>query len=218
MPSRHTLKMGGEARRSEFYFAQLTNASGTFSFNNAFTSANATTSSPTGNGFASFLLGTPASGSIGTASRTGVVNGYRALYINDTYQMSRRLTMTLGLRWELPGMYSEKKDRLTELLPNAVDPLSQQTGLTLRGQLALVNSTAYPDRQTLAIPYHEIEPRVGVAWQAGRGIVVRTGYGISHQALNRVFLANSPITVATTAMVTSRDGGIMPAAARRSSG
>ena len=123
--SRHMLKIGGEARRSEFYFAQLTNASGTFSFNNAFTSANATTSSPTGNGYASFLLGTPASGSIGTASRTGVVDGYRALYINDTYQMSRRLTMTLGLRWEFPGMYSEKNDRLTELLPNALDPLNR---------------------------------------------------------------------------------------------
>jgi len=209
--SRQSLKMGGEARRSEFYFAQLTNASGSFSFNNGFTSANATTSSPTGSGFASFLLGTPASGSIGTASRTGVVNGYRALYITDTYQMSRRLTVTLGVRWELPGMYSEKKDRLTELLPNAVDPLSQQTGLNLRGQLALVNSTAYPGRQTLATPYREFEPRVGVAWQAVLGTVVRTGYGISHQALNRVFLANSPVTVATTAMVTSLDGGITPA-------
>src|ERR1700753_569803 len=114
---RHTRAVGGEARGAEFYFAQLTNASGIFSFNNAFTSDSATTSSPTGNAFASFLLGTPAGGSIGTASRTGVVNGYHAVYINDTYQTTRRLTITLGLRWELPGMYSEKKDRLTELLP-----------------------------------------------------------------------------------------------------
>ncbi len=209
--NRHTLKMGGEARRSEFYFAQLTNASGTFAFNNAFTSANGTTSSPTGNGFASFLLGTPASGSIGTAKRPGVVNGYRALYINDTYQMSRRLTITLGLRWELPGMYSEKKDRLTELLTNATDPLSQQTGLSLRGQLALVNSPAYPDRHVLTSRYREFEPRAGVAWQAGRGFVVRTGYGITHQSLNGVFGASSPITVATTAMVTSFNGGLTPA-------
>src|ERR1051325_1630399 len=42
-------------------------------------------------------------------------------------------------------------------------------------------------------------------------MVVRAGYGISHQALNRVFLANSPITVATTAMVTSLNGGVTPA-------
>jgi hypothetical protein len=209
--SRHTLKMGGEARRSEFYFAQLTNASGSFVFNNAFTSANGTTSSPTGNGFASFLLGTPASGTIGTAKRPGVVNGYRGLYINDTFQISRRLTLTMGLRWELPGMYSEKQDRLTELLPDAVDPLSQQTGLNLRGQLALVNSSAYPDRHVLTGRYREFEPRVGVAWQPGRGFVVRTGYGIMHQSLNGVFGASSPITVATTAMVTSLNGGLTPA-------
>src|SRR6201992_2021263 len=140
---RHTRAVGGEARGAEFYFAQLTNASGIFSFNNAFTSQNATTSSPTGNAFASFLLGTPATGSVGTAIRSGVVNDYRALYNNDTYQMTRRLNLTVGLRWELPGMYTEKKDRLTELLPNAPDPLSQKTGLNLKGQLALVNSTAY---------------------------------------------------------------------------
>ena len=207
----HTLKMGGEARRSEFYFAQLTNASGSFAFNNGFTSANGTTSSPTGNGFASFLLGTPASGSIGTLERPGVVNDYRALYINDTYQVSRRLTVTLGLRWELPGMYSEKKDRLTELLPNAADPLAQKTGLNLKGQLALVNSPAYPDRHVLTARYTELDPRLGAAWQAGRGIVVRAGYGIMHESLNGVFGATSPITVATTAMVTSLNGGLTPA-------
>ena len=76
--SHHTLKMGGEARRSEFYFGQLTNSSGAFNFNNAFTSANGSTSSPTGNGFASFLLGTPATGSIGPI-RPGAVNDYRGL-------------------------------------------------------------------------------------------------------------------------------------------
>ena len=209
--SRHTLKMGGEARRSEFYFAQLTNASGSFSFNNAFTSANGTTSSPTGNGFASFLLGTPASGSIGTAIRTGVVNDYRALYVNDTYQVSRRLTLTLGLRWELPGMYTEKRNRLTELLPDATDPLSQQTGLNLKGQLALVDSPAYPSRATLTSRFKEFEPRLGLAWQAGRGIVIRTGYGIMHESLNGVGGASSPITTATTAMVTSFNGGLTPA-------
>lgn len=209
--SHHTLKMGGEARRSEFYFAQLTNASGSFAFNNGFTSANGTTSSPTGNGFASFLLGTPASGSIGTLERPGVVNDYRALYINDTYQVSRRLTLTVGVRWELPGMYSEKKNRLTELLPNAPDPLSQETGLNLKGQLALVDSSAYPDRHVLTARYDEFEPRLGAAWQAGRGVVVRAGYGLMHESLNGVFGASSPITVATTAMVTSLDGGLTPA-------
>ena len=207
----HTLKMGGEARRSEFYFAQLTNASGSFAFNNGFTSANGSTSSPPGNGFASFLLGTPASGTIGTLERPGVVNEYRALDINETYQMSRRLTLTLGVRWELPGMYSEKHDRLTELLPGAVDPLSQQTGLNLIGQLALVDSPAYPSREILTGRYTEFEPRLGAAWQAGRGFVLRAGYGIMHESLNGVFGAGSPITSATTAMVTSLNGGLTPA-------
>src|SRR5262249_9728826 len=55
----HTLKFGGEFRRLEFYFGQLTNASGVFNFNNGFTSVNGSTSSPTGYALASFMLGTP---------------------------------------------------------------------------------------------------------------------------------------------------------------
>ena len=59
--------------------------------------------------------------------------------------------------------------------------------------------------------YTELDPRLGAAWQAGRGIVVRAGYGIMHESLNGVFGASSPITVATTAMVTSLNGGLTPA-------
>jgi Carboxypeptidase regulatory-like domain len=209
--SKHTLKMGGEWRRSEFYFAQLTNSSGVFAFNNGFTSIDSTTSSPTGNAFASYMLGTPASGNFGTATRTAIVNTYQAVFFNDTYQVNRRLTATLGVRWEIPGMFSDKKDRLTELLPNAVDPIGQAAGLPLKGQLALVNSPAYPPRTILTARYNQFEPRVGIAWQAPYGIVMRAAYGITHQALAGVGGASSPITSATTTMVTTTNGGLTPA-------
>jgi Carboxypeptidase regulatory-like domain len=209
--NRHTLKMGGEARREEFYFLQLTNSSGSFAFSSNFTNSTGLTSGSGGNAFASFLLGTPASGNIGTGVRTGIVNDYDGLYLNDTYQVTRKLTLNLGVRWEIPGMYSEKKNRLTELLPNATDPLSAETGLPLKGQLALVDSPAYTPRTIMDARLHYFDPRVGLAWQAPMGIVARAAYGISHQSLNGTFGAGSAITAATTTMVSSVNGaGIIP--------
>jgi hypothetical protein len=214
---RHTLKAGGEARREEFYFAQLTNSSGSFTFTSNFTNSIGTTAGTGGFAFASFLLGTPATGTIGTAVRTGIVNDYDALYLNDTYQVTRKLTLNLGVRWEVPGMYSDKKNRLTELLPNAADPLSTEitcqcySGPALKGQLALVDSPAYTPRTIMNARLHYFDPRVGLAWQAPMGIVARAAYGISHQSLNGTFGAGSAIDSATTTMVTSPDGGITPA-------
>ncbi len=216
---RHAVKFGGEFRRLEFYFGQLTNASGVFNFNNAFTSVNGTTSSPTGYSLASFMLGTPSSASLGTLTRTAAVMNYEGLYINDTFQATRKLTLNLGLRWEIPGSFTDKKDRATELLPFATDPLSTATGLPLKGQLALVNSSQYPSRNITSNHFRLFEPRVGVAYEVLPKTVIRFGYGISHEFLPGLggvgtgtpMPSGSPINTATTAMVTSLNGGQTPA-------
>ena len=55
-------------------------------------------------------------------------------------KVSRKLTLSYGLRWELPSPFRERHDRLTVLLPNAESPLPAVTGLPLKGKLAVVNS------------------------------------------------------------------------------
>ena len=79
------------------------------------------------------------------------MNDYRALYINDTYQVSRRLTLTLGLRWELPGMYSEKKDRLDGASAERDGSLVSEDGVGLEratgaGELAGIPVAGSTDR------------------------------------------------------------------------
>ncbi len=41
-----------------------------------------------------------------------------SLYVTDTFQMSPKLTLTAGLRWEQPGAYSEIRDLDSVLQPN----------------------------------------------------------------------------------------------------
>jgi hypothetical protein len=66
---RHSLKFGGEARRWDWGLVQSNTAAGSFNFNNTFTSANPLAPGITGYAFASYLLGTSASGSLAGAAR-----------------------------------------------------------------------------------------------------------------------------------------------------
>ena len=169
---RHTLRFGAEARLLLFDTAETNYGTSNLVFNG----------SATGDGFASFLLGTPVGGTasqIATYIPPYAFNRYQGYYVADTFQFSPRLTLNYGLRWELPGSEGEKSYRDTVLIPNAPDPLSASTGLNLKGQLALVNSPQYPSRYETALHYRLFSPRLGFSWRAGAATVVRGGYGIS---------------------------------------
>ena len=85
----------------------------------------------------------------------------------------------LGLRWELPGVWSVGHDSGTVLQLDAPDPLSKTTGLNLRGQQVLLNSDLYPDRHILNRNFHLFEPRVGIAYRLNDKTVIRVGAGRS---------------------------------------
>jgi hypothetical protein len=163
---RHTLKFGGNFRLQDNNVSPgLSNGSGAFTFNTALS----------GDEFASFLLGIPTSGTIGTASPVGVYEYYQGYYVTDAWQVGKKLTLNLGLRWELPGALAERHDRATVLLPATVDPV---TGA--KGTLGLVNSDLYADRTTQQVKTRLFAPRVGFAYRLSEQMVLRGGYGISY--------------------------------------
>lgn len=208
---RHTLKIGGDVRRLTHNYAQSNTPSGIFSFNSKFTSNDPF--NPVGGwGFASFLLGTGTGGGINTP---GLVAGqmiYRAAYLNDQWQVNDRLTINVGLRWELSGNFSERFDRMTVLALDSTSPLAAESGLDLRGQLGLVNSelrgprTALDDRNAFA-------PRLGIAYRVDNKTVIRTGYGIFWLP-NDVAFAVAPnldiVNTILTPWIASLDGGVTP--------
>ncbi len=208
---RHTLKIGGDVRRLTHNYAQSNTPSGIFNFNSKFT-ANDPFNPVGGWGFASFLLGTGNGGGINTP---GLVAGqmiYRAAYLNDQWQVNDRLTLNIGLRWERSGNFSERFDNMTALSLDSVNPLSAETGLDLRGQLALVNSdlrrprTALDDRNSFA-------PRLGIAYRVDDKTVIRTGYGVFWLP-NDVAFAVAPnldiVNTIFTPWIPSLDGGVTP--------
>ncbi len=210
---RHTLKFGGEVRRLTHNYAQSNNPSGFFNFNNLFTSVNPFTPAGTGNGFASFLLGHGADGNISTPSLVAGQQIYQGYFINDTFQVNQKLTLNYGLRWELPGPWTERFDRLTVFLPDAVSPLAGPTGLPLRGKLGLVNTADRESRYSQNRYWNLLAPRLGFSYRFTEKTVVRGGYGIFYLPNDVAFSTapnNAPVNSLATQWVSTIDGSVTP--------
>lgn len=206
---RHTLKVGGEIRRDYFAYAQANEPSGAFTFTSAFTSATGLSGDPTGQAFASFMLGTPASGLLQTYLYTGELDYYQGYYFTDTFQVNRKLTLNYGVRWELPGVWTANRDNGTVVLPYAPDPLSKAAGLPLVGQLALLNSPLYPDRHVQNRNFHMFSPRLGIAYRWNDQTVIRLSFARSYLPTSIALSqapTTSPVNVALTTMNATVNG------------
>ena len=130
----------------------------------------------TGFQVADLLLGAVTFGNAVAAIRTSSYERYQAYYVTDTYRINRRLTLNGGVRWEIPGAYYEGRDRAVVLLPNATDPLGSAVGMSLKGQLAFVNSSAYAPRTLMVHHYALFGPRMGFNYELTHGTVLHGGY------------------------------------------
>ncbi len=129
----------------------------------------------TGHPFASMLLGMVNSASVPTDTPVGSQFPMYSLFVQDDWKVSPRLTLNLGLRWELQGQGTEKYDRLHSFNPALMDPTWNLPGaVEFAGQGAGRNGKRlfYPNQKT------NFGPRIGFALQATGKMVFRGGYGI----------------------------------------
>jgi hypothetical protein len=100
----HMVKTGVEWRRADIFREAQRFRRGLFNFNKVFTAEqpnNATSRTQTGNGLADMLLGWSNSTTVGNQLSEDAIVPYWGLYLQDDWKVSRRLTVNVGLRWEL---------------------------------------------------------------------------------------------------------------------
>jgi hypothetical protein len=186
---RHTIKVGGIGRQIEWTGFGNNQGLG-IGASSAFTacpaaSCGAALNGQTGNALASFLLGIPSNVGITEVGTTRAFLHSYGFYGVDTWQVSNKLTLNLGLRWEQPGSYSEVNNLDTVLLPGAATGLPNYTNPVTgansptTGLLALVASQAYPSRREEALHWKLFSPREGFDYRINDKTVVRGGYGIA---------------------------------------
>ncbi len=175
----HTIKAGAEFMRMTLNYGQTNTPSGIFNFNSDFTAQNGiNTGANPGLGFASFLLGYPSSGSANSVSLVAGQQLYPAVYVNDDWHVSQKLTINAGLRWEHSGPWTERFDRLAYFDPTRPNQALLAKGVSVPGDLSLVNTEYDPYRSNIYPDWRQFAPRIGAAYQITPKTVIRGGYGV----------------------------------------
>jgi trimeric autotransporter adhesin len=181
---RWTHKWGGEFRN---YLSNYSDARGSYNIlgGNGFTTGNIlgpnanninnVTAERNGSGLATYLLGAGSLQAGENAVLMALSAKYFALYNQSDWRVNNRLTVNLGLRWDVQPSPSERYNRVSSF--------------SYEGQTAGTPGRLYfpgvsGDRGLYRTPWRDFGPRVGMAYRLGERIVVRAGAGVNFLPTN----------------------------------
>ncbi len=213
---KHTIHGGVDLRALQQINKQV-NGGISFNTSNAWTqngwNYGGAVSVQSGNEIASFLLGTPDSGNVSISSPVYWSRHYFAPFVQDDWKVTHKLTLNLGIRYDLNGSQSERHDRGNYGFDTTtVNPVSSQVnqallpaGTQLLGGMTFLGVNGAP-RTFIPMIKSNIQPRIGFAYSLNSRTVVRGGYGMMYR--NPIPGDNNLGFSANTQYVNSLDGGI----------
>lgn len=202
---RQLLKFGGEYRRIRNWSTDASASAGSYTFSNQAT-ALPTSLNNTGDSYASFLLGQTGTASLSLPFTNSSRKNYTAFFVQDDFRVNARLTVNLGLRYELTTAPYEVQDQfsLVDLAqPNPV--AGNRPGASV---FAGQGAGRIGSRKLHHTDFGAFGPRAGFAFQFLPRTVLRGGYGL--------FYSDNDIGIVTTGFRTvanfqTLDQGITPA-------
>ena len=175
---KHQIKVGMEYRFRKMTLLDQRNVGGTFNFDAMDTSLpDSPNFTSYGNAFASFELGQVYSASAAIpAPLRHFTDQWWAMYAEDTIKVTSKLTLSLGLRYELPVYATEEQGQLSLLSLTTPNP---GAGGLPGALIYLGNGTGRTGTENIFGSYHKaFSPRIGLAYAADSKTVVRLGYGV----------------------------------------
>jgi hypothetical protein len=174
---KHNLTFGFQWQTLQDNETFALDAAFTFSNNETAQFVNGALSGTTGLGYASYLLGMvdSSTNTQDSVAETGGRYKTYAMYVQDDFKVSSRLTLNLGLRWDIWSPFTEVANRMSFFNPTLNNPVVGIPGaLQFSG-----NGTDGCDCST-PIQQHNVNPgpRIGLAYRLGDKTVIRAGYGI----------------------------------------
>jgi hypothetical protein len=168
---RHSMKFGVDIRREAMRIAFINRPNGDLTFSGGLS----------GNAAADFLLGFPAQARATT--QQAIQEGYGWLfagYAQDEFRITSRLTLNLGVRYELPTPFIDVNDAITGF----------RTGVQSQKYPAAPRGLVYPGdpdvpRGVVPTDKNNVAPRLAVAWdpQGDGRMSIRSAFGVFYDAL-----------------------------------
>jgi hypothetical protein len=181
----HTYKLGAEWRLNSWTDRNTRGAQGILNFSAAETGLpylqnTAIGGSSIGFPYASFLLGQVDTATVNATQDPQLRKQAWALYLQDTWKVTRKLTLDYGLRWDLQTQGHEINYRTSMFGPTIPNPTTGNIPGALvyegygEGRCNCQFTKTYP---------YAIGPRLGFAYQLDSKTVLRGGWGISYGAV-----------------------------------
>ncbi len=170
---RHTFNFGGEFRRAYQDDNECQRCTGELNFRQR-TTADPNNQGSTGSSFASFLLGQVDSANRVFANELRLRNLLIAPYIQDDIKFTPKLTVNVGLRWDIMLPFKEVNNQIVFLNPGAPNPVA---GGLLGSAQRFSSAPGGVDRAD--IDFKNIGPRIGFAYAINDKTVIQAGYNIA---------------------------------------
>ena len=221
----HSLRMGAEFRILQENSTDYNAATPRIDFDTAWTRGPVDNSpaAPIGQGMASFLLGLPTGGYVDKRPSYAEQSEFLGIFLQDDWKLTRRLTVNVGLRYELEFPTTERYNRTNRGFDfAAANPIEQRAraayaqspipelpaaAFRTPGGLMFAGVDGRP-RSLWDIDRNNFSPRIGLAWSVSPRFVVRAGYGIFFEGVgaDRVDVFQQGFTERTN-LVPSFDNG-----------
>ncbi|HZT28941.1 MAG TPA: carboxypeptidase regulatory-like domain-containing protein [Bryobacteraceae bacterium] len=167
---KHAFKAGLEYRRGYNREVDDIASSGNLAFTRQITGQPGV--SGTGDAFASFLIGQANQASLQNLDSIPSHASYWAAYLQDDYRVGNRLTLNLGLRWEVEMPRYVDHNRMNAFDRNSINPVSGTPGIVTFAGVNGVPRTAFDPN------YANVGPRFGFAYNPVKNLAIRGGAGI----------------------------------------
>ncbi|MFT4111351.1 carboxypeptidase regulatory-like domain-containing protein [Silvibacterium sp.] len=191
----HSLKIGFDGRRYLMSVQSFGDSSGSFTFASNFVTSGTTGATQTfGGDMASFMFGLPTAGEYDLEARGDYYQYYIGTFVQDDWHINNRLTLNLGLRFDIDTPFREKQSRTvngfnpTAAINYTSTPDFSGASETVDGETFTVSSIntlgglTYPTSATDGAVYKNnsgfFSPRFGFSFAADNKTVVRGGFGI----------------------------------------
>jgi hypothetical protein len=176
----HTFKAGFEIRQQKFPNYNFSGSAGTYQTSSAYTTQTSLVGQTINSGFAgfglaSFLLGGVSAASINAPIAAMTENYESAIYVQDNWKVTRKLTLDYGLRWDYGTYQREQYGRYNSFSPTIPNP---SAGGHLGGQIYEATCNCQFAHN---YPY-AIGPRLGAAYQINSKTVINGGFGVVYGA------------------------------------
>ncbi len=181
----HTYKAGVEYKYDTTNYSSSTNLSPAYGFSSAETSQPLygqvlPTGTGIGSSWASFLLGDYDSVSVGNGQQLFYRRTSWALFVQDSWKLTRKLTLDYGIRWDLQQPIQELHQRMDSFSPTTPNP--NANGL-LGGVIYAGSGAGRCNCQFAPYYPYAIAPRFGAAYQLTPKTVLRAGWALSYGPL-----------------------------------